>query len=95
MAYPQHVGKTIILDECWEGEVDSATQKKRKISGIVFEVHATFLTMGPGFLMSNFRPNPTPTEFAGLVFTYTQTNYPPYQPLSAYTFIKTSNDASG
>lgn len=73
-------------------------EKKRKISGIIckaFEVHATFLTMGPSFLMSNFRPNPTPTESAGLVFTYTQTSYPPYQSLSAYTFIKTSNDASG
>lgn len=28
LAYPQHVGKTTILDGCREGEVDSTAQKK-------------------------------------------------------------------
>lgn len=46
-------------------------EKKRKISGIIckaFEVHATFLTMGPSFLMSNFRPNLLLPNSAGTGF---------------------------
>lgn len=71
------------------GKVKLILQHKRKckVSGIVFEVLAMFLTIGPSFLMSKFRPNLLP-DSAGPVLTCTDYS-------NAYAFIKTRNDASG